>query len=207
MEHYKLYINGKFTESSSKKTFQTIDPSTEQPWATIAEANKEDVNSAVEAAYNAFQGEWSSTLPTQRGQFLRAIGDQLKENAELLGTIETRDTGKMFKETKFQANYIAEFYYYYAGLVDKIEGSTLPIDKPDMQVFTTREPLGVVAAVIPWNSQQLLSAIKLAPALAMGNTIIIKASEAAPTPLLELAKLIDNFVVIVWRSVQYNMNL
>ena len=191
MEHYKLYINGKFTESSSKKTFQTIDPSTEQPWATIAEANKEDVNSAVEAAYNAFQGEWSSTLPTQRGQFLRAIGDQLKENAELLGTIETRDTGKMFKETKFQANYIAEFYYYYAGLVDKIEGSTLPIDKPDMQVFTTREPLGVVAAVIPWNSQQLLSAIKLAPALAMGNTIIIKASEAAPTPLLELAKLID----------------
>ena len=191
MEHYKLYINGKFTESSSKKTFQTIDPSTEQPWATIAEANKEDVNSAVEAAYNAFQGEWSSTLPTQRGQFLRAIGDQLKENAELLGTIETRDTGKMFKETKFQANYIAEFYYYYAGLVDKIEGSTLPIDKPDMQVFTTREPIGVVAAVIPWNSQQLLSAIKLAPALAMGLTIIIKASDAAPSPLLELAKLID----------------
>ena len=191
MEHYKLYINGKFTESSSKKTFQTIDPSTEQPWATIAEANKEDVNSAVEAAYNAFQGKWSSTLPTQRGQFLRAIGDQLKDNAELLGSIETRDTGKMFKETKFQANYIAEFYYYYAGLVDKIEGSTLPIDKPDMQVFTTREPVGVVAAVIPWNSQQLLSAIKLAPALAMGNTIIIKASEAAPTPLLELAKLID----------------
>ena len=73
--------------------------------------------------------------PTKRGEFLRAIGDQLKQNAELLGTIETRDTGKMFKETKFQANYIAEFYYYYAGLADKIEGSTLPIDKPDMQVF------------------------------------------------------------------------
>ena len=184
MEHYKLYINGKFTESSSKKTFQTIDPSTEQPWATIAEANKEDVNSAVEAAYNAFQGEWSSTLPTQRGQFLRAIGDQLKENAELLGTIETRDTGKMFKETKFQANYIAEFYYYYAGLADKIEGSTLPIDKPDMQVFTTREPVGVVAAVIPWNSQQLLSAIKLAPALAMGNTCLLYTSPSPRDGLL-----------------------
>ena len=97
----------------------------------------------------------------------------------------------MFKETKFQANYIAEFYYYYAGLVDKIEGSTLPIDKPDMQVFTTREPVGVIAAVIPWNSQQLLSAVKIAPALAMGNTIILKASETSPTPLLELAKLID----------------
>jgi len=191
MEHYKLYINGEFVDSSSKKNFQSIDPSTEKPWATIAEAKKEDVNLAVEAAYNAFNGEWSSILPNKRSQFLRAIGDQLKENAELLGKIETRDTGKLFKETKFQANYIAEYYYYYAGLVDKIEGSTLPIDKPDMQVFTTREPIGVIAAVVPWNSQQLLTAIKLAPSLAMGNTIIIKASESAPTPLLELAKLID----------------
>ena len=191
MEHYKLYINGKFIDSTSNKTFESINPATEEPWATIAEAKSEDVNNAVEAAHNAFHGEWSSFLPNKRGEFLRSIGDQLKQNAELLGTIETRDTGKMFKETKFQANYIAEFYYYYAGLADKIEGSTLPIDKPDMQVFTTREPVGVVAAVIPWNSQQLLSAIKLAPALAMGNTIIIKASETAPTPLLELAKLID----------------
>ena len=191
MEHYKLYINGKFIDSSSNKTFESINPATEEPWATIAEAKSEDVNNAVEAAHNAFHGEWSSFLPNKRGEFLRSLGDQLKQNAELLGTIETRDTGKMFKETKFQANYIAEFYYYYAGLADKIEGSTLPIDKPDMQVFTSREPVGVVAAVIPWNSQQLLSAIKLAPALAMGNTIIIKASETAPTPLLELAKLID----------------
>ena len=191
MKEYKLYINGKFVDSVSNKTFESIDPTTEEPWAKIAEAQSADVNNAVESAYNAFHGEWSSMLPRQRGQFLRAIGDQLKENAELLGKIETRDTGKMFKETKFQANYIAEFYYYYAGLTDKIEGSTLPIDKPEMQVFTTREPVGVVAAVIPWNSQQLLSAIKLAPALAMGNTIIVKASEAAPTPLLELAKLID----------------
>ena len=191
MEHYKLYINGEFTKSSNNKIFESINPSTEKPWATFEAACEEDVNSSVEAAYNAFHGEWASMLPSQRGKFLRSIGDKLKENAELLGEIETRDTGKIFKETKFQANYIAEFYYYYAGLTDKIEGSTLPIDKPDMQVFTTREPVGVIAAVIPWNSQQLLSAVKLAPALAMGNTIIIKASEAAPAPLLELAKLID----------------
>ena len=146
---------------------------------------------AVNAAHEAFHGEWSKFLPQQRSNFLRAIGDQLKENAELLGTIETRDTGKMYKETKFQANYIAEFYYYYAGLVDKIEGSTLPIDKQDMQVFTTRVPVGIVAAIIPWNSQMFLTAVKLAPALAMGNTIIIKASEIAPAPLFEFAKLID----------------
>ena len=190
MEHYKLYINGEFINSSTNKTFNTLDPSTEKAWATIAEAQESDVNNAVNSAYDAFNGEWSSMMPFQRGQFLRKIGDQLKKNAEHLGRIETRDTGKLFKETKFQANYIAEYYYYYAGLADKIEGATLPIDKPDMQVFTTREPVGVVAAVIPWNSQQFLSAIKIAPALAMGNTIIVKASESAPTPLLELAKLI-----------------
>jgi len=191
MEKYKLYINGKFENSVSNQSFKSFDPTTEEPWAEIAEAQTEDVNKAVEAAYNAFHSEWSTMLPTQRGNFLRKIGDLLKENAKLLGTVETRDTGKMFKETKFQANYIAEFYYYYAGLVDKIEGSTLPIDKPDMQVFTTRVPIGVVAAVIPWNSQMFLTAVKLAPALAMGNTIIIKASEIAPVPLFEFAKLID----------------
>ena len=191
MEKYQLYINGEWRESISKKRFNSIDPSTEEEWASFAEANNEDVNQAVESAHSAFNGEWSKLFPSQRAKFLRAIGDQLKQNAELLGKVETKDTGKMFKETKFQANYIAEYYYYYAGLVDKIEGSTLPIDKPDMQVFTTREPIGVVAAIIPWNSQMLLTAIKLAPALAMGNTIVIKASEVAPAPLFELAKLIN----------------
>ena len=191
MKRYRLYINGEWIESTSKRYFNSIDPSTEQEWASFVNANTEDVNKAVESAYAAFNGEWSSLFPSQRGIFLRAIGDQLKENAELLGKIETKDTGKMYKETKFQANYIAEYYYYYAGLVDKVEGSTLPIDKPDMQVFTTREPIGVVAAIIPWNSQMFLTAIKVAPALAMGNTIVIKASEVAPAPLFEFAKLID----------------
>ena len=191
MEKYQLYINGQFKNSHSKKTFHSINPATEESWAEIAVAEKEDVNDAVIAASDAFNGEWANFLPQQRSKVLRVIGDKLLENAELLGTIETKDTGKMFKETKFQANYIAEFYYYYAGLVDKIEGSTLPIDKPDMQVFTTRVPVGVVAAIIPWNSQMFLTAIKIAPALAMGNTIIIKASEIAPAPLFEFAKIID----------------
>ena len=191
MEKYKNYINGEFLDSKSGKTFKTINPSTEVEYAEVAEAEAFEVNLAVESASKAFHGEWSTLLPKERAKYLRAIGDQLLANAEKLGTIETHDTGKLFKETKFQANYIAEFYYYYAGLVDKIEGSTLPIDKEDMHVFTTRVPVGVVAAVIPWNSQMFLTAVKLAPALAMGNTIIIKASEIAPTPLLEFAKLID----------------
>jgi len=191
MQNYKNYINGQFKDSASKKTFLSINPSNEEPWAEISEAENNEVNEAIEAADNAFKGEWSKYLPQQRAKILRKIGDKLLENSDLLGSIETKDTGKMYKETKFQANYIAEFYYYYAGLVDKIGGSTLPIDKKDMHVFTTREPLGVVAAIIPWNSQMFLTAVKLAPALAMGNTIIIKASEIAPTPLLEFAKIID----------------
>ena len=191
MQKYKNYINGVFVESQSGNSFKTIDPSTEKEFAEISAAEEFEVNLAVESAHNAFIGEWSKVLPYQRAKYLRSIGDQLKEKAELLGTVETKDTGKLFKETKFQANYIAEYYYYYAGLVDKIEGSTLPIDKEDMHVFTTRVPIGVVAAIIPWNSQMFLTAVKLAPALAMGNTIIIKASEIAPTPLLEFAKIID----------------
>ena len=191
MQKFKNYINGTFVESQSGNSFKTIDPSTEKEFAEICAAEEFEVNFAVESAHNAFIGEWSKILPYQRAKYLRSIGDQLKDKAELLGTVETKDTGKLFKETKFQANYIAEYYYYYAGLVDKIEGSTLPIDKEDMHVFTSRVPLGVVAAIIPWNSQMFLTAVKLAPALAMGNTIIIKASEIAPTPLLEFAKIID----------------
>ena len=190
MQKFKNYINGEFVESKSGKSFKTIDPSTEKEFAEVSAAEEYEVNLAVESANNAFHGEWSKVLPYQRAHYLRAIGDQLKEKAELLGTVETKNTGKLYKETKFQANYIAEYYYYYAGLVDKVEGSTLPIDKEDMHVFTTRVPIGVVAAIIPWNSQMFLTAVKLAPALAMGNTIIIKASEIAPTPLLEFAKII-----------------
>lgn len=191
MQKYKNYINGVFVESQSGSSFKSVDPSTEKEFAEICAAEEFEVNLAVESAHNAFNEKWSKVLPYQRAKYLRSIGDQLKDKAEILGTIETKDTGKLFKETKFQANYIAEYYYYYAGLVDKIEGSTLPIDKEDMHVFTSRVPLGVVAAIIPWNSQMFLTAVKLAPALAMGNTIVIKASEIAPTPLLEFAKIID----------------
>ena len=190
MQKFKNYINGEFIDSKSGSSFKTIDPSTEKEFAVVSAAEEYEVNLAVESSYKAFNGEWSKILPYQRARYLRAIGDQLKDKAELLGTVETKNTGKLYKETKFQANYIAEYYYYYAGLVDKIEGSTLPIDKEDMHVFTTRVPIGVVAAIIPWNSQMFLTAVKLAPALAMGNTIIIKASEIAPTPLLEFAKII-----------------
>ena len=191
LKEYKMFIDGSWVESESKKTFETLNPENNEPWAKVPEANAKDVDKAVKAAQTAFEGEWPKLFPHERGKFLRKIGNQLRENAELLGKIETTDTGKLFKETNKQANYIAEYYDYYAGLADKIEGTVLPIDKPNIQVITTRIPIGVIAAIVPWNSQMLLTATKLAPALAMGNTVVIKSSELAPAVMFEFAKLIE----------------
>ena len=186
-----MFIDGEWVNSESKKSFKTLNPETNEPWALVPEASAKDVDKAVKAAQKAFEGEWPKLFPRERGKFLRKIGNQLRENAELLGKIETTDTGKLFKETNKQANYIAEYYDYYAELADKIEGTVLPIDKPNIQVITTRIPIGVVAAIVPWNSQMLLTATKLAPALAMGNTVVIKSSELAPAVMFEFAKLIE----------------
>ena len=191
LKKYQMYINGEWTDSESKKTFETLNPENNEPWATVPEANEKDVDKAVQSAQQAFENNWSKLHPRERAKYLRLIADELRANAEHLGKIETIDTGKLYRETKAQANYIAEYYDYFAGLADKVEGTVVPIDKPDMQVTTTRIPIGVVAAIIPWNSQMLLTAVKLAPALAMGNTVVIKASELAPVTLLEFAKLIE----------------
>ena len=190
VQEFKMYINGAWVNSSSNNKIDTLNPENNEVWATVPEANEEDVNIAVQAAQNAFDDSWSTLHPKERGKYLRLIAEQLRQNASHLGKIETIDTGKLLRETETQANYIAEYYDYFAGLADKIEGTVVPIDKEDMHVTTTRVPIGVVAAIIPWNSQMLLTAVKLAPALAMGNTIVIKASELAPVTLLEFAKLI-----------------
>ena len=191
IQNFKMYINGEWLDSSSGKKIKTLNPENNEVWATVPEANENDVDRAVQSAQKAFDNNWSKTHPKDRAKYLKLIADQLRANAEHLGKIETIDTGKLYRETKTQANYIAEYYDYFAGLADKIEGTVVPIDKPDMQVTTTRIPIGVVAAIIPWNSQMLLTAVKLAPALAMGNTVVIKASELAPVTLLEFAKLIE----------------
>ncbi len=191
IENFKMYIDGEWVDSSSGKKIETLNPENNDVWATVPEANEKDVDKAVQSAQKAFENNWSKLHPRDRAKYLRLIADQLRKNAEHLGKIETIDTGKLYRETKTQANYIAEYYDYFAGLADKVEGTVVPIDKPDMQVTTTRIPIGVVAAIIPWNSQMLLTAVKLAPALAMGNTVVIKASELAPVTLLEFAKLIE----------------
>ena len=192
LKKYKMFINSEWVESEDGKNFDSINPSTGKAWANIPEASANDVDKAVNAAYKAFsEGEWSSITPTQRGKYLRKLGEILADKSEELGKIESIDTGKLLKETRWQAKYIAEYFHYYAGCADKIEGSTLPVDKPDMFAFNMREPLGVVAAIVPWNSQLFLVAVKIGPALAAGNTVVLKASEHASAAMLEFGKIIE----------------
>ena len=191
MKTYDMLINGNWLQASDGKTFPSLNPATGENWAQVPEATAEDVDLAVRSAHKAcYEGPWSRMSASERGHCLRRLGDLLASRSEALGEIETRDTGKMFKETRWQAKYIGEYYHFYAGAADKIHGATLPIDKPDMFVFTQREPLGVVAAVVPWNSQLFLAAVKIGPALAAGNTVVLKASEHGSAPMLEFGCLI-----------------
>ena len=191
VKSYQMLIDGKWVNASNGAMFDSINPTNGQVWSKVPEATETDVDDAVNAAHRAFStGPWSKMTPTERGKCLRKLGDLLAEKSEPLGRTESVDTGKMLKETRWQAKYIAEFFHFYAGCADKISGETLPIDKPDLFVFTNREPLGVVAAIVPWNSQLFLVAVKVGPALAAGNTIVLKASEHASAAMLEFGELV-----------------
>ena len=192
LTEYQMYIDGEFIGSENNQRFESLNPENNQPWAIFPEASENDVKRSIESAKNAFQ-TWSKTSVTKRAEYLRAIGDKMYEQADLLGRTESIDSGKLLKETKFQSEYMKEYFYYYADLVESMNNETpiTNIDKPDMEVVEVREAIGVIACIIPWNSQMFLMATKVAPALAAGNTVVIKSSELAPAPLVEFAKLID----------------
>ncbi|PTE08587.1 aldehyde dehydrogenase [Mesorhizobium helmanticense] len=186
---FRNYMDGQFVEAET--TFDSIDPSTGTPWAKMPAASVADVDRAVEAAHRALRsGPWASMTASARGKLLVKLGDLVVANADRLAELETRDTGKIIRETRAQIAYVGDYYRYYGGLADKHEGSFVPIDKADMEVTIRPEPIGVVAAVVPWNSQLFLSAVKLGPALAAGCTIVLKASEDGPAPLLAFAELV-----------------
>ena len=189
---YKLYIDGQWVDSASGQQFESHNPYTGKPWALIPRGNAEDVDRAVRAARKAFTtGEWPQLTPSKRGALLRKLGDLIADKSKYLAEIEVRDNGKLFAEMSAQTAYMAQWYYYYGGLADKIEGSVIPSDKPDTFNYTRFEPLGVIGAIIPWNSPLLLTAWKLAPALAAGNTMVIKPSEYTSASLLEFMKIIE----------------
>lgn len=190
LESFQQFINGKF--ESASETFESIDPASGESWALMPKANESDVDRAVTAAQIAFtSGDWPTLNASARGKLLYKLADLMAANADALAELETRDTGKIRRETRAVIMYISEYYRYFAGLADKLQGAHFDVDKPDMETYTRREPIGVVAAIVPWNSQMFLSAVKLAPALAAGCTVVLKASEDGPAPLLHFAKLID----------------
>src|SRR3989338_532077 len=189
MQRFQHYIDGVFEDGAA--SFKSLDPATGTAWALMPDAGPADVDRAVQAAGRAFRGKaWAGLTAPARGKLLYKLADLVQAAAPKLAALEPRDTGKIIRETSAQIAYVAEYYRYYAGLADKIEGAHLPIDKPDMEVWLRREPVGVVAAIVPWNSQLFLSAVKLGPALAAGCTVVLKASEDRPAPMLEFARLV-----------------
>lgn len=187
---YKLFIDGKFVNGGAGQILKSLNPADGKPWAEFACASKDDVDRAVHAARRAQNDPaWRDMLPTKRGKLLYRLADLVEKHAKTLGEIETNGSGKLLVETATQTGYVADYYRYYAGLADKIEGSVLPIDKPNMQVFTKPMPIGVVAAIVPWNAQMFLAATKIGPALAAGCSLVVKASEEAPCAMLEFAKI------------------
>src|SRR5215207_4627423 len=192
VRNYRMLIGGEWVDALSGKTFESINPYKGRAWATAPEAGEEDIDRAVKAARKAFdEGPWGTMTGTERARLMRRLADLLAENSQELGTVESTDNGKLLREMGGQLGALAEWYYYFAGAGDKIQGETIPSDKPNFFVYTRREPVGVVGAIVPWNSPLLLLTFKLAPALAAGCTVVIKPAEQTPASILEFAKLFE----------------
>jgi acyl-CoA reductase-like NAD-dependent aldehyde dehydrogenase len=188
-----MFVDGEWVESSTGATVASYNPSTGKPWTVIPDASDDDVDRAVRAAAAAMEApDWQRLTATERGRMVAELGRRLGEHAEDIAELETRENGKLLHENRALLGYVPQYYAYYAGLADKVEGATYAVDKPDMFAYSRREPVGVVAAIVPWNSPSYLTSVKLAPALVCGNAVVIKPSEHASTPLLKLAEIAES---------------
>ena len=191
MKTYQHFINGTYIDPVHGEWFDSIDPYRGEVWAKIPRGTAADVDQAVAAAKTALtSSDWSQITPSHRGKMMRKLGDLVAEHGQRLAEIEVRDNGKLLSEMAGQLKYHPEWWYYFAGLADKIEGSVIPIDKPDHLAFTNHEPVGVVGAITAWNSPLLFIAWKCAPALAAGCTVVVKPSEFTSASTLEYAALV-----------------
>jgi aldehyde dehydrogenase (NAD+) len=189
---YKMLVGDQWVDARSGETFESTNPYTGKVWSTAPEAEEEDVDRAVRAAREAFdEGPWGRMTGTQRARLMRRLAELIAENAENLAVVESTDNGKLLREMGQQLGALPEWYYYFAGAADKIQGETIPSDKPNFLVYTRREPIGVVGAIVPWNSPLLLLTWKLAPALAAGCTFVAKPAEQTSASTLEFAKLFE----------------
>jgi aldehyde dehydrogenase (NAD+) len=191
MKKHQLLIAGEWVDPQSGEWFESVNPFTAAPWALIPRGNAADIDRAVAAARAAFYGDWRKLNATARGAILRKLGDLIAAESDRLAEIETTDNGKLIAEMRGQLKYIPQWFYYFAGLADKLEGRVIPIDKPGVFNFTREEPLGVIAAITPWNSPLMLATWKLAPALAAGNTVVWKPSEFSSVSALEFGQLFE----------------
>ena len=186
----RMSIGGADVDADSGRTYDSVDPYTGEPWARVPDAGPHDVRAAVDAARAALEGPWGALTATARGKLLHRLGELIARDANRLAELETRDNGKLLREMAGQMAYLPEWYRYYGGLADKVQGSVIPSDKANFLVYTRHEPVGVVAAIVPWNSPLLLLTWKLAPALAAGCTVVVKPSDYTPVSTLALAELV-----------------
>jgi aldehyde dehydrogenase (NAD+)/betaine-aldehyde dehydrogenase len=186
-----MYIDGEWVAPASGQYFETFNPFTAQPWGLVPRGNAEDADRAVRAAHRAFVGgDWPAMSASKRGKLIYRVAQLMEDNAERLAAIEVRDNGRLFLEMKHQIKYAANWFYYYAGLADKIEGIVHASDKPAFN-FSRPEPLGVCVGISPWNAPLLLMSFKTAPALAAGNTVVLKPSEYTSATTLEMMRLFE----------------
>ncbi len=184
---YDLYVDGRYVEAQSPQRLPVVDPATGERWATIVDAGAADVDAAVAAAQRAFETSWAKTTPATRGRLLNRLADAIERRADDLAAYEVRDNGKLLREMSAQLKAVPNWYRYFAGLADKVHGETVPMERPTLFNYTVREPCGVVGCITPWNSPLLLASFAIAPALAAGNTIVLKPSEHASVSSLEFA--------------------
>ncbi len=192
MLQYEMYIDGAWSASSDGAVIETVDPYSTQAWASVPRGTIADTERAVGAAARALKDPvWAGLTATQRGGLLRRLAQLLERDAGHLADIESRDNGKLIGELNGVMRFVPQIYHYYAGLADKVEGATPPVERPGFLVHTRWQPVGVVAAITPWNSPLLIAAAKVAPALAAGCTVVLKPSEFTSASSLELAKLVE----------------
>ncbi|WNJ93585.1 aldehyde dehydrogenase [Bosea sp. 685] len=186
-----LFIDGRFVAPKSGVYLPSYDPTTAEPWYAFAQGDAADVDAAVRSARAALvDPAWRRMTQTERGKLVRRLAELVLENADELAMIECRDNGKLLKEMRAQMRAIPDSYLYFAGMADKLQGDTIPVNKLDTLNFNLREPIGVVGMIIPWNSPLMMLTGTLAPCLAIGNTIVVKPSEHATASTLALAELV-----------------
>jgi len=185
------HIGGALLPPADGRRFASINPTTGKTWGQFAESGRADVDRAVMAASGAFEGPWSKLSPTRKGRLLMAWGEKIAANAERIAVMETEQNGKLLAEMMVQARAVKEILYYFGGLADKIEGRVIPLERASVLNYTLREPLGVIGVIVPWNSPTFLTIMALAPALAAGNTVVLKPSEVTSASAFELARLAE----------------